>query len=572
MGVGQAAGASARSWRTSAMGALAVTAAALLAGVPGTAEALGDGTGTDAVGPVIVSHLDGQQVSGAIVVTVQSSAPQVAIGLGTETDADLFEGTVTTHDGEASATLTTSGHHGPTALVARECASTGDCDGGAQTSVQVDVQNAPPAFAPGTWEPYVYGGRIVNVVEEGPWAWYGFFFDGEYVPPVLDNPWFSIGPGALDDGEHTIQVARCTRLSHEMMLEPPTCDMANASEVRSFTLVTALHPIVTDVRPRTITPNGDGVNESATVDVAVEAPHNLYWGLVRDNTTVASGHEVRTDAGPYSFTVSGLGSDGWTLPVGTYQLELYAYVPGTDVEGRPSTSLTVADEDPVVVDPPTDPTPTPLDPVVTSVRPRTISPNGDGVADASRVAVTVDAPHTLDWKLLRGTETVASGHQVRTAAGPYSFTLDGLGTDGQALPNGTYELKLSATDAEGRRTGEASTTLIVDGTPPRVTEPSVSPQTFYPRVDGFRDRVRIRGQLSEPVSRLRVELMRSHRLRRTLRVGAHDAGAFATTWDGHLRNGGRAAAGTYRYRFVVTDRHGNEGTHPGGWLTLRAGS
>ncbi len=63
--------------------------------------------------------------------------------------------------------------------------------------------------------------------------------------------------------------------------------------------------------------------------------------------------------------------------------------------------------------------------------------------------------------------------------------------------------------------------------------------------------------------------MRNIMVKGTLRLGALTRGPFTTTWDGRRSNGEVGTAGTYRYRFVVTDCAGNQATRPGGSLTLR---
>jgi flagellar hook assembly protein FlgD len=406
-------------------------------------------------GSVITSPVDNAPVGGEIEVTVQSTAPEVLVAWEPEVGAPVGLYPSPTIDGVVTRTLSTSGYAGPTTIVARECTSEGVCDG-AQASVQVEVDNPSPVWDTRNWLDEVHGDALIPLVEEGPWARYGFLLDGEYVPPVWNGAYFILEVGYLDlaDGAHTLRAAHCTELA-QRIFEPVVCDMANSTE-RSFTLRTALHPTITDVRHRTI------------------------------------------------------------------------------------------------------------------------SPDGNGIADTASVTATADTNQFVRWELLRGSEVVASRAVGEQAAGPHTFTVDGLDTTGKPLPSGTYELKLRAfappssdVSVDNRViTGEASTTLTIDLDAPRVSDVSATPGRFHPPVDGYRDRVRMTGTLTEPVSRLHVQLLRDGRVVRTLRLGPHATGRFATSWDGRVPVNRLAKPGYYRYRFVVRDRVGNVATRPGGRIHL----
>lgn len=309
-------------WRASTV-RLLVVSAIVFVGTAGPAAAVDEATDTGSGGPVITSHVDGQQVSGEITVTVASSSPMVWIGWATEMDQPLRylvpgNGPIPTDQGVATRTLTTSGYYGTNGLIARECTSDAVCEG-AQTSVLLEVDNPAPTFDAHEWQDVVYGDHTsINVVDEAPWAWYGFFFDGEYVPPTVDYPWFPADVEHLGGLEHTVQVAYCTPY---WRILPPVCDMQHATEVRSFAFLPALHPTVTDVQPRVISPDGNGKADSAAISLTVESPHTLIWQLRRGTERVAVGDYVQQDAGPYTLTVDGLDDQGRPLPSGTYELE-----------------------------------------------------------------------------------------------------------------------------------------------------------------------------------------------------------------------------------------------------------
>lgn len=309
----------------------------------GAASATGE-PGATSVGPVLTVYSSGARVTGDIAVTVSTSAPRVLVAWES---TEGLEYPVSVDNGAATVTLSTSGYHGPTTIIARECSDTGVCDG-VQTSVAVDVANPAPVIDDGSWFDEVHGDFLISLDEPEPYGRYGFFFDGEFVPPLVGHPFYAATANLLGDGQHTVQVARCT-VPPDMtpIVEPPVCDMQNASEVRTVTVRTALHPSITAVRPHTISPDGNQIADRAAVTVTVDSPQIVGWRIERAGERVRFGSWTRREPGPYTFTVDGLDDDGRPLPNGTYTLAVVAHsapVPGVDdrlITGQTSTSLVI---------------------------------------------------------------------------------------------------------------------------------------------------------------------------------------------------------------------------------------
>ena len=215
---------------------------------------------------------------------------------------------------------------------------------------------------------------------------------------------------------------------------------------------------------------------------------------------------------------------------------------------------------------------TKLHPTITAVRPQTISPDGNGVADSAQVSVQTETPsEAVIWDVLQGTQVVDHGSFLASEAGLHTFTVDGLDSAGRPLAPGSYVLRVQTFITPGASgsdvRGETSTSLEIDLRAPRVTNPSATPEVLRP---GVRDHVTFTGELSEAASRFRVRLVRDGRVVRRLWLGPRPAGTFTATWDGRRPNGDMMRPGTYRYHFVATDRVGNTAVRPGGRVELRS--
>jgi len=142
-----------------------------------------------------------------------------------------------------------------------------------------------------------------------------------------------------------------------------------------------------------------------------------------------------------------------------------------------------------------------------SFQPTTISPNGDGQNDATKIDYVLnrDAEISIYLQDSSGKRYYFRNDQPRPA-GPYSVLFGGV-IDNHALPNGTYTWVVTTSD--GKRTQERSGTLTItdaDTTPIEITGLTASPPVFTPNRDGISDRATINVWISKDAD-LRVYLM-----------------------------------------------------------------
>jgi hypothetical protein len=123
--------------------------------------------------------------------------------------------------------------------------------------------------------------------------------------------------------------------------------------------------------------------------------------------------------------------------------------------------------------------------------PRTITPNGDGQTDSSKISYTLTAPATVT-ATLRGPDgqdlSVLFSQARRAGKQSFSFTAAGI-------PDGRYEIVLSASD--GRTTVSSVVPVLVDRT---VAGFNASPVAVSPNGDGVQDTVTFGFQLAQAAS------------------------------------------------------------------------
>jgi flagellar hook assembly protein FlgD len=101
--------------------------------------------------------------------------------------------------------------------------------------------------------------------------------------------------------------------------------------------------------------------------------------------------------------------------------------------------------------------------------PGTLSPNGDGVKDATALGFTLTRRAAVALEVLRDGEVVRVLGGATYAAGTSSVTWDGTLADASQATSGTYRVKALATSALGEV--GASRTIVVDRYRPRLSAP-----------------------------------------------------------------------------------------------------
>lgn len=403
------------------------------------ASAVDDASGTP--GPVITSHTDGEPVNDAITAHASSSAPYVLLAWAPEAE---FEFPVQVVDGEAAKVLSTSGYNGPTALVARECSSEHVCDG-PEISVQVDVANPAPNFTTSTWVEEWHRNDVAYLLtDEGDWAWYAGLIDGQHLTPSLNEPLLMLA-AQFDDGVHTVQAVRCTEPPDQMpILDPPVCDLANGSEVRSFAVRTALRPAVTAVWARRFSPNGDGIRETPTIGMTADTAQLVSWELLRGSEVAAQGTVGEQAPGPYTFTLEGLNAHTESVPDGEYRLRVTAIslsatgqnIDDRVIRGETSTTVVIDTVAPRLSE--------------ASASPREFHPPVDGYRDHVRISGSLTAPAArLGVQLLRDGRVVRTLRLGARPVGPFTAGWRARDSANRLAKPGYYRYRFAVRDRVG---------------------------------------------------------------------------------------------------------------------------
>jgi hypothetical protein len=227
--------------------------------------------------------------------------------------------------------------------------------------------------------------------------------------------------------------------------------------------------------PGTISPNGDGQADTATIGFTLNVDANVTATVVdAAGATVAQLEPLRwRRAGARTMVL-----DGRSLEDGAYAVRVSARATG----GREATI-----DIPVVV--------SRLLGRVTLSNP-TLTPNGDGRSDTVSIGVPLTAPATVTVRVLREGKWVATPFAGASDLGERVVTWDGSKRLGKAL-DALYTVSVEATDGVGAARIELP--LLLDATAPRLQVVSALPPVL---------------RVSEPVTLL----LRVNGARRTLRV------------------------------------------------------
>jgi subtilisin family serine protease/flagellar hook assembly protein FlgD len=197
-----------------------------------------------------------------------------------------------------------------------------------------------------------------------------------------------------------------------------------------------------------------------------------------------------------------------------------------------------------------------LHPGIVSVSPSSISPNGDGRRDSTKVTYRLDRSQTPTLQVRNQFgEVVYRKALGRQDAGQHVATWTGRRSDGHVLADGTVAVQVSTVD--GDLQGLSSRAVVVDRTAPAVRGVHASSPRVLPVDDDYLDNVAVSGSTPAALGRLQLEIAtRGGTVVRSIGAGSKPAGPVAIGWNGR-RAGGQLVPGTYRVRFVAEDLAGN---------------
>lgn len=179
--------------------------------------------------------------------------------------------------------------------------------------------------------------------------------------------------------------------------------------------------------------------------------------------------------------------------------------------------------------------------------PATITPNGDGQADATTVSYTLTTNANVAVTVLDGSGAMVAVLEPKQwrRAGPRTVLFDG-----KDLPDGTYTVHVAA-NAPGGRVAETDVPVTVSRTVGLVALASAA---ITPNGDGRGDTLSLTVPLAAPAA-LTVRILRDGHWVATPFAGAADAGVQTVTWDGSKRIG-KARDGAYVVSVEAADAVG----------------
>ena len=199
-----------------------------------------------------------------------------------------------------------------------------------------------------------------------------------------------------------------------------------------------------------------------------------------------------------------------------------------------------------------------------------ISPNGDRIRDSSTVRIGLlgacDELTVTVEERFTGDPLDTLLHMTNVSPGAVSTTWKGENASGGLLAEGTYTLRLLATN--GPETENLTRTVIVDTTAPLVTLDRIDPGIYTPNVPGTPDRVLVYFSVSRygEGDTMSVIVTSPDTVRQRVPVAVSADGAYSVEWSAPAT----ATDGIYRLFLFIADEAGN-GSYDNGSLDVDTG-
>jgi flagellar hook assembly protein FlgD len=191
------------------------------------------------------------------------------------------------------------------------------------------------------------------------------------------------------------------------------------------------------------------------------------------------------------------------------------------------------------------PGPPPLEVTSLTASPHTVTPNGDGLGEATSVSFSLSIRASVAVEVLDSSSLVvrALAKSFSYSSGRASFTWNGRNASGHLVHDGRYRIRITAT-SPGQHVRK-SRGVVVDRT---LGHLEVAPTPFSPDGDGRLDSTAIGFRLARNAD-VRVRIMDGDRTVATVhRLGTLSRGPISLPWLGRNRDG---VVGDGHYRAVV---------------------
>jgi flagellar hook assembly protein FlgD len=386
--------------------------------------------------PTITAPAAGAAVSGFTTVTADSTAARVRLTL-----ADLST-TVTTQAGVASATFETFGLSGQQQVTATDCSRIDQCSASPAVVTATVANPAPTLTSPASGSSA--SADTVRATADAAGGAVRFGLDDGTTVTDRSAPYEAdLSTARLSDGRHTLSAATCRH-------DGSVCDSGSVSGVAVE--VTRLHPRISKVAPRLLSPARDGRKDRTRVRYVLDNRQAVSL-RVRDATgdLVLTRRLGRRPAGSHAASWDGRDGRGRAVRSGTYAVEISTRQIGGPLVGLATRTVTVDGVAPRVGS--------------VSPQPATLYPVRDRYRDSTTVTGTLREP--VRWLELqvrtRSGSLVATERVGRRAAGQADVRWDGRTDRGGLAGPGTYTARLVAEDLAGNQAGGAPTRLTVSG-------------------------------------------------------------------------------------------------------------